>query len=246
MKRLACCISIAAVVSLAPNSVRASGNIILEAASSFLGEEPYSFTGAVSSRLGDVDEDGLDDFAIGAGSYGGDEGKVYVILGNGTGWALDQELSVEQHFIISEDSDHFGQSLLRNGGDLNGDGENELLAGGWSWNGNIYGFWGGSLVSETTHIADDYDIRLLGAGNELAIADINSDGIGDLLASCYLSNGNVYLFWGHAGVWNAELDPYSADASLSGENSGDMTSYIESSRRNSESQFPPAIVTSRG
>ena len=60
---------------------------------SFFGEDSYDWSGYAVSDAGDVNNDGYDDFIIGA--YGDDDGggdqagQTYLILGKAGGWSMD-------------------------------------------------------------------------------------------------------------------------------------------------------------
>lgn len=97
----------------------ASGNLLFQA----FGAEDNNLLGFSLAALGDVTEDGRPDFAVGSigeSSSGFNAGRVYVISG-ATG------LSVAA--MGGFGGDRFGYSLA-SAGDLDGDGKNDLVAGG--------------------------------------------------------------------------------------------------------------------
>lgn len=149
--------------------------------------------GASFLNLGDVNDDGKDDYAIGA-TYGDGHdvsmtGTVHVFKGGSNG-AMIAELPGDMPM------DRFGLALAS--GDLNGDGRNDIIIGapyytpgpGLYQNGGVY-----------VYLAPDFSTRIrLGAsstnkalGWSVAAGDINNDNIDDLLI---MSNGKVLGYYG--------------------------------------------------
>lgn len=159
----------------------------------------------------DVNADGLGDLTISEAatwsshSFGG---HVYVFLAgdleSGTGQDADLRIMAEAN------GDMFGASIT--GGDFNGDGVEDLMVGapeanitGYS-NGCVYVFLGHPDFDVES--ADDADIALSGYfsntsfGSNIACADMNGDGFGDVMVGAprYSSgasrNGRVFVFLG--------------------------------------------------
>jgi len=99
---------------------------------SFYGEEMGDEAGKSVSGMGDVNDDGYDDFLIGAPYFetGGNslQGQVYLILGRASGWTMDNNLSASNASFIGKHGDQVGISLS-GGGDTNGDGFPDILIG---------------------------------------------------------------------------------------------------------------------
>jgi hypothetical protein len=67
-----------------------------QADASFVGERAFDRAGQGLARLGDINSDGYDDFAIGAPGAddgGNSAGKVYIVLGKSSGWSTNISLS---------------------------------------------------------------------------------------------------------------------------------------------------------
>jgi hypothetical protein len=98
----------------------------------------YGRVGGPISTAGDVDGDGLADITLGCGANdngGEDAGMAYVVLGSTLG-----DYSVP-NLILRDDGDFelFGEDVgqnagshVRNAGDVNGDGSDELIVGTWA------------------------------------------------------------------------------------------------------------------
>jgi len=122
---------------------------LTEADASFLGEDKHDWAGDEVCGAGDINGDGYDDFLVGAyaneGGYGTKGGQTYLILGKRTGWSINQSLSLaDASFLGERDNDNAGQSIS-GGGDINGDGYDDILIGapgndefGGDWRGQIY------------------------------------------------------------------------------------------------------------
>ena len=96
------------------------------------GPRNYNF-GSGLAGLGDVNNDGFDDFAIGADSGGVSfTGGVYLFLGGTSGWSKNMDTSkAVASFLgdIPNEDEFVGCSV--DGGDVNGDGHPDLLIGAY-------------------------------------------------------------------------------------------------------------------
>jgi hypothetical protein len=159
------------------------------------GEDEYNYAGYVSG-VGDLDGDGISDVAIGAYGYDGVEsqvGAVYIYHGRPGGISGSSSLSNADARITGVASYHQAGRFMRPGGDLNGDGVDDLLIGISTDDtvadsaGAVYVFYGsqqGFPQSQTLNAADavlfgvaedDYAYRAVGVG------DLDADGFDDLL-----------------------------------------------------------------
>jgi hypothetical protein len=87
------------------------------------GRDPNDFFGESLCGAGDVDQDGFQDFLVGAGNSYGSNGRGYVELYSGSDGSLMQ--SWDGHAA----DDHMGRVALA--GDINGDGAEDIMMGAW-------------------------------------------------------------------------------------------------------------------
>ena len=154
-------------------------------------------------NLGDLDEDGMDDFAIGAMHGDGPDvslsGSVTVFKG-GSPWNYGEGLGK----IIAKLSgewplDKFG--LFMTAGDLNGDGLKDLVVGApFNTNdpsvyqgGAVYVFSGPDFINRITLYASAAN---KGLGWSAATGDINGDHVADL---CLSASGKVLCYYSGRG-----------------------------------------------
>ncbi|TAL15672.1 hypothetical protein EPN96_11890 [bacterium] len=157
------------------------------------GDDNFGFSFA---NVGDVDKDGIDDFAVCALNGSGDgasdpslSGSVYVYRG-GTGGELIKKLSGEYPLA------KFGYAIA--GGDLDGDGYSDVIAGApfntsdpaLQSQGAVYLYFGPDLTRTISLYATS---AVKGLGWSAASGDVNGDGTDDLLIS---ASGKVLGFYG--------------------------------------------------
>jgi len=167
-----------------------------------VGESTYCTLG-ISMDMADHDGDGLDDMVAGASAaavVGASEGAAYVVLGGTTGVVDLASADV----IVRGAGGHDGAGSGVACADSDGDGFGELAVGAaaestvGAYGGAAYLFYGplsGSYVTADAHAILVASAAGDQAGQDVAIGDLNSDGIGDLLvgANSYGSSGGVFL-----------------------------------------------------
>jgi len=177
------------------------------------------------SAVGDFNGDGLDDLIVGAplnDSGGDNSGAAYLIYGKagGLGTIDVANLQVQPGDGFRIQGDRAGSSVglsVSDGGDINGDGFDDIIVGatvhgllGYGFNLDAYVIFGfasktGGIDLANLPAANGFVIRTgLGTGytgNVAAAGDINGDGFGDIiLGSPYDRNvgGAAYVIFGKA------------------------------------------------
>ncbi len=192
-----------------------------------LGGESSSDAFGGDARAGDFDGDGLDDVVAGASDDddgGTGAGAVYVIP---SATVASGSVSTASYKLVGESrSDSFGESVA--GGDINGDGYADVIAGayaadgGGAASGGVWLFHGGITADMDASLADS---RLTGesssdyAGISLASGgDLTGDGLDDVVVGASGDDdggsaaGAVYVVADPA----SRLDLSLADAKLTG------------------------------
>ncbi|MHA1995954.1 MAG: integrin alpha [Candidatus Hodarchaeales archaeon] len=183
------------------------------------------YAGRYISGLGDVNKDGLDDFAFGAYKdyEGGTQaGQVFVFFGrNATYWPSTPTTVyasdyANASFIGESINDNAGFSVS-GAGDINGDGNDDILIGAANGNVNVKGkayvIFGPanrwtmdqSLSQANLTFTGDYPYDLTGLNSFFAfdvsgIGDINNDGYADFSISAPFVNsyrGILYVIFGN-------------------------------------------------
>ncbi|MDZ7860937.1 MAG: T9SS type A sorting domain-containing protein [Candidatus Krumholzibacteriota bacterium] len=152
---------------------------------------------------GDINGDGCSDLIIGA-SEADSSGTVYIYFG-GNPFDTDEDITIN-----GENTGDFFGDMVDAGGDVNGDGEDDLLIGaprnddGAVWGGKAYLYLGGAAfdtipdASMTGASIGDW----FGAAGKI-VRDLNADSMDEMIVSApYFNNiygddaGIIYLFLG--------------------------------------------------
>lgn len=185
------------------------------------GANDDDFTGNAVSGLGDINGDGIDDFAIAAfnGGYAS-SGLVYFVYGKEGGWGNSLDLTTltpDEGFKVGgiRDSAGIGTSISA-AGDVNGDGVNDVIIGapfidslGHFQSGEAYLIYGKDAAHGDINVATlspDQGFGIAGAdfydraGDAVSGAgDLNGDGFADLLVGSSQippNTGESYVIYG--------------------------------------------------
>jgi len=209
-----------------------------------IGEDAGDHFGHNVSTAGDVNNDGFDDVIVG-GPYddtgGGNAGAAYIFYGS-ENMSATSDASTADIKIVGEDAaDYLGRSTA-GGGDVNGDGIDDVIVGapgedaGGSAAGAAYIFFGSTSLPSSID-ASVADVKLIGGdagdnfsgyvGEGISVGgDFNADGISDILVGAYLdddgggASGVGFIFYGSTSL-PSSIDASTADVKLIGEDAGD-------------------------
>jgi hypothetical protein len=184
-----------------------------------------SYTGH-GHDLGDVTGDAIGDAVIGAYAEAGNRGVIYVMNGPLSG---TRDLETESDAILSGDEvNAWAGRVVRCGGDLDGDGVGDLLAPapyastGGPLSGKVFVVLG--PPSGDAELADVAYAQLVGesanaiAGNDVAMADVDGDGLDDSIVTSPLVEGG-HVNW-VSGLRSGVIDLGDADGIIAGDTTG--------------------------
>jgi len=211
---------------------------------SFVGEDYFDGPGYAQAGFsvaggGDVNGDGFDDFLI-QSSGPMSQGRVFLFFGRPSGWSKNTPiLSADASFLGENAGDSAGWALSM-GGDVNGDGFDDILIGAPSnKEGGAYGpkypyigagqsyiIFGKEAGWRKDQNLSSADASFIGnfsdqsSGRDGAIVgDVNGDGFDDIVIHAptdYLGEGlsQTFLVLGKGAGWKMDVDLSSADASF--------------------------------
>ena len=171
------------------------------------GENTADYFGADVAAIGDVNNDGFPDFAVGApynDANGSAAGRAYIYSGTGT----------LLHTLTGEHAgDLFGFSI-DGAGNIDGDGCDDIIIGAQSFAGKFYDSGRAYLISgidfSTIRVHDGKWLGLLGI-KVTGMGDIDNDGYDDYACA----EARAHRVYVHSGVDGALLQMVSSDVSFS-------------------------------
>ncbi|MCA9753361.1 MAG: FG-GAP repeat protein, partial [Gemmatimonadetes bacterium] len=204
------------------------------------GQQSQSHLGYSVAPAGDVNGDGYSDVLAGARSFDNgqvNEGRAVVWLGGPGGPAASPDWSVESNQALA-----FAGASVASGGDVNGDGYDDVLVGTSSYDGALQNegraqLFLGSAAGLDTAAVWTVDGGQAGAAYGICVAfagDVNGDGYDDVLVgargwdAAQANAGRVFLYFGAPGgpattaAWTADGTEEDAGFGYSVAGAGDV------------------------
>ena len=189
------------------------------------GEAASNYAGQSISNVGDINGDGIDDFAVGATGVGGaSQGAVYVVFGSASGFPAAfnfNTLNGTNGFQVNggEYAQDFVGVSVAGAGDVNNDGIDDLIIGAsgadpdGGGSGAAYVLFGKNVAVDGAFASDIATSSLTGTtgfqisgttggdglGFSVAMGDFNGDGIEDMLVGANQADsyrGAGYVIFG--------------------------------------------------
>jgi hypothetical protein len=178
----------------------ASGNLHKVNLAYLTQETSADSAGCAVAGLGDLNEDGFADFAVGASGFDGaalNAGAVYVVMGPVSGTA---SLATADTLLVGAGAGHGIGRTLDHGPDASGDGVDDLLVGVSSGSGHDGVYFVDSIdVSSSVSSIEDVGLHLssIFVHSTFSICgDCSGDGVGEVLLAESSTAGSCFLIPG--------------------------------------------------
>ncbi|MBS1552865.1 MAG: FG-GAP repeat protein, partial [Bacteroidetes bacterium] len=212
------------------------------------GETSGSYFGCSAASVKDVNNDGYDDFVIGAYGYNSFIGRAYLYFGSAViNNSADMTFQGSTEVWIGSTQSAFGISVS-SAGDVNGDTYPDIIIGGDRY---FYEFGRADIFFGGPGMDTISDVRLSGeTGNPHSflgrsvstLGDVNNDGFSDVVVglpgfSWWAYRGMVNIYYGGS---NMDGTP---DRTYSGENNGDASGFSVACAGDFNNDGYPDLIT---
>jgi len=214
---------------------------------SFYGLASQDYFGQSVIGVGDLNGDNLSDFCISAPRSdvnSQNAGQTYIFFGGSTEWPEIFDLNNANASFIGESTGDDSGHALGGGGDVNGDGFDDLLISAprneetGEDDGQIYLILGKATGWSLNTSLANANASFLGeamsdrAGNSIdIIEDVNGDNYDDILIAdkwndeYEINGGKIYLIFGGASGWEMDMSLSSCNASYLGKKANDHAGF---------------------
>ncbi len=234
------------------------GVSLSQANASFYGTTNNGLVGYCVDGVGDVNNDGIPDFAIGARG----EGKVYLFFGRrSVNWGKNCDIGTADVIFTAEQYGNYTGWRVSGAGDVNGDGFDDfLIAAPYhdendNENGKVYLILGRSSGWKT-HLSEA-DASFYGEGlddeagwDTQGAGDVDGDGYDDFLIGAWYNDANgtdagkMYLIKGKSSGWQRNVSLATIEDYFVGQHPGDYAGFSCASAGDVNGDGVPDIITS--
>lgn len=237
---------------------------VANADASYIAEAAGDILATTVTGLGDVNGDGIDDFAIGSegnDAGGNGAGKNYLVFGKESGWSTNINISNSDASFLGIGASYYS-GYMRYAGDINGDGLSDFFIGAYganNWLGTIHLLYGSTTELSNDVILSNYGYNFIhhsylawSGGNDFsAFKDINNDGMDEMIFSdqwestVASSAGITYLVLGREDHYN-NMKLNIKHSSFLGEAASDFAGVSDSGGDVNGDGFVDLVIGARG